>query len=164
VRRVCADPARRFNHEEEKMNVKPLALLLTLWTGHAFAAEQSYVVPNAVDAAGNRVLTIVNKDPPGQRCNNNTQVAVEVANTYRVPIQILPASLAPNLPAPGVFYGSHLIAADGKDHNGMSSFQMVADLLELEGAPKQPKTGLIYNEKVRKDFDTLKAVIKSGGK
>jgi hypothetical protein len=63
-----------------------------------------------------------------------------------------------------VFYGTHLIAADGKDQNGMSSFQMVADLLELEGAPKQPKTGLIYNEKVRKDFDTLKAVIKSGGK
>ena len=56
------------------------------------------------------------------------------------------------------------IAADGKDHNGMSSFQMVADLLELEGAPKQPKTGLIYNENVRKDFDALKAIIKSGGK
>jgi hypothetical protein len=41
---------------------------------------------------------------------------------------------------------------------------MVADLLELEGAPKQPKTGLIYNENVRKDFDALKAIIKSGGK
>jgi hypothetical protein len=149
---------------EETMNVKPHALVLALWASHAAIAQQSFVVPNAVDAAGNRVLTIVNKDPPGQRCNNNTQVAVEIANTYRVPIQILPASLVPNLPAPGVFYGTHLIAADGKDHNGMSSFQMVADLLELEGAPKQPKTGLIYQEKVRKDFDALKAVIKSGGK
>ena len=146
------------------MNVKPLALVLAFWTGHAFAAEQSYVVPNAVDAAGNRVLTIINKDPPGQRCNNNTQVAVEVANTYRVPIQILPASLAPNLPAPGVFYGSRLIAADGKDHNGMSSFQMVADVMDFENAPKFSKTGLIYQEKVRKDYDALKAVIKSGGK
>jgi hypothetical protein len=146
------------------MNVRPLALALVLCTSHAAVAQQSYVVPNAVDAAGNRVLTIVNKDPPGQRCNNNTQVAVEVANTYRVPIQILPAILAPGLPAPSVFFGSHLIAADGKDHNGMSSFQMVADLLELEGAPKQPKTGLIYNENVRKDFDALKAIIKSGGK
>jgi hypothetical protein len=132
--------------------------------GHGALADQSMAVPGAVDAAGRKVLTIINKDPPGQRCNNNTQVAVEVANTYRVPIQILPASLAIGLPAPGVFYGNQLIAADGKDHNGMSSFQMVADVLDLEGAPKQPKTGLIYQEKVRKDFDSLKAMIKSGGK
>jgi hypothetical protein len=128
------------------------------------AAGQSLAVPGAIDAAGNKVLTIINKDPPGQRCNNNTQVAVEVANTYRVPIRILPASLAPGLPAPGVFYGNQLVAADGKDHNGMSSFQMVADVLDFENAPRQPKSGLIYQDKVRKDFDALKAVIKSGGK
>lgn len=127
-------------------------------------ADVSMNLPGAVDAEGRKVLTIINKDPPGQRCNNNTQVAVEIANTYRVPIRILPASLAPDLPAPGVFYGSQLIAADGKDHNGMSSFQIVADVLDFEGAPKQPKTGLIYQEKVRKDFDALKAIIKSGGK
>lgn len=147
------------------MNVfKPFLGLFILSITQIVAADQSMAVPGAVDAAGNKVLTIINKDPPGQRCNNNTQVAVEVANTYRVPIRILPASLAPGLPAPGVFYGNQLIAADGKDHNGMSSFQMVADVLDFEGAPKQPKTGLIYQEKVRKDFDSLKAVIKSGGK
>jgi hypothetical protein len=110
------------------------------------------------------VLTIINKEPPGQRCNNNTQVAVEVANVYRVPIRIVPASLAAGLPAPAVFYGDKLIAADGKDHNGMSSYQMVADVMEFENAPKFAKTGLIYQEKVRKDYDALKAVIKSGGK
>ncbi len=143
---------------------KPLAIVFALsFTSFAFA-DQSMALPGSVDAAGNKVLTIINKDPPGQRCNNNTQVAVEIANTYRVPIRILPASLAPGLPAPGVFYGNQLIAADGKDHNGMSSFQIVADVLDFEGAPKQPKTGLIYQEKVRKDFDALKAVIKSGGK
>mgnify|MGYP003508795046 CR=1 FL=1 len=144
--------------------VKLSALLLVLAISQSAGADQSMALPGAVDAAGNKVLTIINKDPPGQRCNNNTQVAVEVANTYRVPIRIVPASLAPGLPAPGVFYGNQLIAADGKDHNGMSSFQMVADVLDFEGAPKQPKTGLIYQEKVRKDFDSLKAVIKSGGK
>ncbi|MEW6512486.1 MAG: hypothetical protein AB1443_00640 [Pseudomonadota bacterium] len=147
------------------MNIfKPFLGLFVLSFTHIVAADQSMAVLGATDAAGNKVLTIINKDPPGQRCNNNTQVAVEVANTYRVPIRILPASLAPGLPAPGVFYANQLIAADGKDHNGMSSFQMVADVLDFEGAPKQPKTGLIYQEKVRKDFDSLKAIIKSGGK
>jgi hypothetical protein len=127
-------------------------------------ADQSMSVPGSVDASGNKVLTIINKEPPGQRCNNNTQVAVEVANVYRVPIRIIPASQAPGLPAPAVFYGNSLIAADGKDHNGMSSFQMVADVMDFENAPKFSKTGLIYQEKVRKDYDSLKAVIKSGGK
>ena len=127
-------------------------------------ADQSMNVPGSFDANGNKVLTIINKEPPGQRCNNNTQVAVEVANVYRVPIRIVPASQAPGLPAPAVFYGNQLIAADGKDHNGMSSYQMVADVMDFENAPKFGKTGLIYQEKVRKDYDALKAVIKSGGK
>jgi hypothetical protein len=140
-----------------------LAAVLVI-ASSCFAAEQSWAVPGAIDAAGNKVLTIINKDPPGVRCNGNTQVAVEIANTYRVPIQIIPSSLAPNFPAPSVFYGQQLIVADGKDHNGQSSFQIVADVLDMEDAPKQPKNGLIYQEKVRKDFDALKAVIKSGGK
>lgn len=141
-----------------------IAAIFAIGLAHAASADQSMTVPGAIDAGGNKVLTIINKDPPGQRCNNNTQVAVEIANSYRVPIRILPASLAPGLPAPGVFYGNQLIVADGKDHNGMSSFQIVADVLDFEGAPKQPKSGLIYQEKVRRDFDALKATIKSGGK
>lgn len=149
------------------MNFVRFAVVLAVATflaHRAGAAEQSMGVPNAVDPAGNRVLTVINKDPPGVRCNTNTQVAAEVANAYRVPVQIIPASLAPNLPAPSVFYGNQMIAADGKEHNGMSSFQVVADVLDLEGAPKQPKNGLLYQEKVRKDFDALKAIIKTGGK
>jgi hypothetical protein len=147
------------------MNVfKPFLGLFILSVTHIVAADQSMAVPGAIDAAGNKVLTIINKEPPGQRCNNNTQVAVEVANVYRVPIRIIPASQAPGLPAPAVFYGNQLIAADGRDYNGMSSFQMVADAMDFENAPKFSKTGLIYQEKVRKDFDSLKTVIKSGGK
>jgi len=139
-------------------------LLLVFVTAQVAFANQSMPVPGAIDGAGRKVLTIVNKDPPGVRCNGNVQVAAEIANTYRVPIQILPASLVPNLPAPSVFYGQELIAADGRDHNGQSSFQIVADALEMEGAPKQPKTGLIYQDKVRKEFEALKSTIKTGGK
>jgi hypothetical protein len=89
-------------------------------------------------------------------------VAAEIANTYRVPIQLLPSTLAPGLPAPAVFYGTQLIVADGKDFNGAASYQIVADVLDLESVPKQAKSGLLLQESVRKDFDALKATIKPG--
>jgi hypothetical protein len=63
-----------------------------------------------------------------------------------------------------VFYGGQMIAADGKDHNGLSSYQLVADVLEMDGVPKQAKPGLLFNEKVRKEYDDLRGMIKSGGK
>ena len=140
-----------------------LALALTV-PAATTQAQQSFDVPGAVDAAGRAVLTFVNRDPPGQRCNNNLQVASEIANVYRLPIQLLPTSLVPHLPAPSVFFSGKMIAADGKDHNGMSSFQMVADVLEMEGVPKQAKAGLLFNEKVRKEYDDLRGMIRSGGK
>jgi hypothetical protein len=140
-----------------------LAASQLAWTV-ASAQQISMPVPGALDGAGRKVLTFIAKDPPGQRCNGNLQVAAELANVYRVPIQLLPSSLAPGLPAPAVFFGNQLIAADGRDHNGQASFQMVADVLEIEGVAKQEKTGLLYNEKVRKDFEALRAAIKSGGK
>ncbi len=127
-------------------------------------AQTTLSVPGAIDAAGRMILTFVNKDPPGQRCNNNLQVASEIANAYRLPIQLLPASLVPHLPAPSVFYGSRMIAADSADHNGMSSFQMVADVLDLEGVPKQAKPGLLFQDKVRKEYEDLRGAIRSGGK
>jgi hypothetical protein len=140
-----------------------LAMILALLAVQV-SAQQSFNVPGAVDGAGRKVLTFVNKDPPGQRCNNNLQVAAEIANAYRLPIQLLPAGLVPQLPAPSVFYGGQMIAADGKDHNGLSSYQLVADTLEMDGVPKQPKPGLLFNEKVRKEYDDLRGMIKSGGK
>ncbi|MBK6742903.1 MAG: hypothetical protein IPG66_07955 [Hydrogenophilales bacterium] len=132
--------------------------------GAETAPQASFNVPGAMDSTGRRVLTFVNKDPPGQRCNNNLQVAAEIANAYRLPIQLLPASLVPALPAPSVFYGSQLIVADGGEQNGLSSYQLVADVLELEGVAKQPKPGLLFNEKVRKEYDDLRGMIRSGGK
>ena len=141
-----------------------LALALGVIALGAAAQQISMPVPGAVDAAGRKVLTFIAKDPPGQRCNGNLQVAAELANVYRVPIQLLPSSLAPNLPAPAVFFGNQLIAADGRDHNGAASFQMVADVLDVEGVARQDKAGLLSNDKVRKDFEALRATIKSGGK
>lgn len=122
---------------------------------------QSQTAPGPVDLNGQKVLTFVGKDPPGQRCNNNIQIAAEIANAYRVPIQIVPSGVAgPKVPAPAVFYGGQLIAADGGAHNGMVSYQIVADTLELEGAPKHAKSGRLFEQSVRQDFDQLKNAIK----
>ena len=75
---------------------------------------------------------------------------------------MLPSSLAPGLPAPAVFYGTQLIVADGKDFHGAASYQIVADVLDMVSVPKQAKSGLLFQEGVRKDFDALKATIKAG--
>lgn len=64
----------------------------------AVATDVSMAVPGAETTNGQKVLTFIAQDPPGQRCNGNLQVAAEVANTYRVPIQLLPSSLASGLP------------------------------------------------------------------
>ncbi|MGB4673143.1 MAG: hypothetical protein WBH99_04235 [Azovibrio sp.] len=71
--------------------------------------------------------------------------------------QLLPSSLAPGLPAPAVFYGTQLIVADGKDFNGAASYQIIADVLDMESVSKQGKSGLLLNDSVRKNFDALKA-------
>lgn len=143
--------------------VKTFALLLALAASPVAFPNQSMSVLGAIDSAGRTELTIVNKDPPGVGCNGYVQVAAEIRNSYLVPFQILPSSLVPNLPAPAVFYGQEMIAVDAKDHNGQASFQMVADVLELEGAPKQPKAGLIHQDKVRREFEALNSTIETRG-
>ena len=141
------------------------ASVLALAAINVWAADAvSMNVPGSTDTAGRKVLTFIAKDPPGVRCNGNLQVAAELANTYRVPIQLVPSSLMPNLPAPSVFYGNQMLAADGKDHNGAVSFPMISDVLEVEGVAMQPKEGLLFNANVRRNFDGLKNSIKSGGK
>lgn len=39
-------------------------------------AAHSQMAPGPVDLNGQKVLTFVGKDPPGQRCNDNIQRAV----------------------------------------------------------------------------------------
>jgi len=126
--------------------ITPLVLLLL-----AFAAISVVFATQSMPASG-------------ARYNDNDQVAAEIANAYRLPIQILPAILVPNLPALSVFFGQELIAADGLAHNGQSSFQIVADVLDMESTSKQLRTGLIHQDKVREEFAALKFAITTGGK
>jgi hypothetical protein len=149
------------------MNVFRKTLTVATLLAAAVAAQASpqvsMPIPGSKDAAGRKVLTFIAKDPPGVRCNGNLQVAAEVANSYRVPIQLIPSSLLPHLPAPSVFYGDQMLAADGNDYNGAVTFQMVSDVLEVEGVPTQAKEGLLFNANVRRNFDGLKDAIKTGG-
>ncbi len=109
---------------------------------------------------GQKVLTLVVREPPALRCNNNMQVAAELNNLYKIPIVILPASLAPWSKAPAVYYGEQLIAEDAGDFNGMVSFTQMLDVIEIEGAPKQDRGGRLTE--VKKEFEALKAAIKGG--
>lgn len=118
--------------------------------------------PGPTVVGGKKALILVNREPPGVRCNNNMQVAAELQNTYKVPIVIIPQSLAgPGAKAPAVYFGDALLAVDGGDFNGMVNYTSLADVLEIEGLAKQGKGGRLLE--VKKEFDTLKSAIKAGG-
>lgn len=114
--------------------------------------------PGNTQIEGQKVLTMVVREPPVLRCNNNMQVAAELSNLYKIPVVILPASLAPWSKAPAVYYGEQLIAEDGGDFNGMVGFGQMQDVIEIEGAPKQERGGRLTEVKV--PFEALKAAIK----
>ncbi len=116
--------------------------------------------PGPASIGGQKVLTLISRDPPGVRCNNNIQVAAELSNIYKIPVLVVPVSQAgPGAKAPAVYYGDQLLAVDGGDHNGMVSYQMLADVVDIEGAPKQEQKGRLTE--VRKEHETLKSVIKA---
>lgn len=117
--------------------------------------------PGPVSIGGQKVLTLVSRDPPGVRCNNNIQVAAELSNLYKVPVLVVPVSQAgPGAKAPAVYFGDQLLAVDGGAHNGMVSFQLVADVAEIEGTPRQDRNGRL--SEVRREHEALKTVIKAG--
>ncbi len=118
-------------------------------------------VPKEIN--GQKALVFINQDPPGTRCNTNVQIAAEIANAYRLPILVLPQTAVPPLtPAPSVWYNGQNIAASGGSHNGMVSYQMIADILDVEGTTKQAKRGKLFNDSVRTEFEKLKSTIKTG--
>ena len=80
------------------MNIRAFALTAALMAATTLAGAQS--APGPLEIDGRRVLTLVSNDPPGLRCNNNIQVAAELANTYKVPILIYPVSFMPPAPRP----------------------------------------------------------------
>ncbi len=133
-----------------------IALALAI---HAPVHAQSAPGPTEID--GRKVLTLVSNDPPGLRCNNNIQVAAELANAYKVPILIYPVSyMPPGTKAPIVWFGGENIAQSGGKLNGMISYTELADRFEVEGVTKQDKTGLLLSPKVNHSFEALKQSIK----
>ena len=116
--------------------------------------------PGITKLGSHKVLTLVVRDPPWVRCNNNMQVAAELTNLYLLPVQVVPHALAgPGAKAPAVYYGDELIAEDGGKGNGMVSFTEMADVMEIEGVPKHPTTGRLMAEPKSK-HDALKEAIK----
>lgn len=140
------------------MYKKILLGIVALFTFNAYANS-----PVPLEINGQKALVFINQDPPGTRCNTNVQIAAEIANAYRLPILILPQTAVPPLtPAPSVWYNGQNIAASGGAHNGMVSYQIIADILELEGTTKQKRQGKLFNDSVRPDFDKFKSTIKTG--
>ncbi len=135
-----------------------LSLCLPALIGLAPTAHAQQL-PGPAQINGQKVLTMISRDPPGVRCNNNIQIAAELSNVYKIPVVVMPVTYAgPGAKAPSVYYGGKLLAQDGGDHNGMASYQIIADVLEIEGTPKQEQTGRLLE--IRTDFDALKARIR----
>jgi len=138
-----------------------LAAGMTVFTG--VVAAQSVATPVPAEVNGQKALVFVQQDPPGTRCNTNMQIAAEIMNVYQVPVVLMPQHSVPKFtPAPSVWYGGQVVAASGAQHNGMVSYTIVSDQLEMDGAPKHGKAGKLFNTSVRPGFEQLKDVIKTG--
>ncbi len=136
------------------------AIFVSLATAGWTATDAWAGPPGNTKLGGQKVLTLISRDPPWVRCNNNIQVAAELTNIYRVPVQIVPHALAgAGAKAPAVYWGDELIAEDGGKGNGMVSFTEMADVMEIEGVPKHPTTGRLMADPKAK-HDALKEAIK----
>lgn len=143
-----------MNNQRRVVSLIALAGLLA--TADAALAQ----APGPTSLNGQKVLTLVSRDPPGVRCNNNIQIAAELSNIYKVPVIVVPVTFAgPGAKAPAVYYGGQLLAVDGGDQNGMLNYTSMADVMEIEGAPKQEQQGRLME--VKTPFEALKASIKA---
>lgn len=142
--------------------VRPFSffLIVLLLAAVAFDDVQAGA-PGPTELNGQKVLTLVNREPPGLRCNNNMQVAAELSNLFKIPVMIIPKSLAgPDAKAPAVYYGGAMIAVDGGEKNGMVSFTQIADVVDIENALTQDEEGHLMKKAIKKQFDVLKGTIK----
>ena len=141
---------------------RKIALSALLVAPMVFTANNVWAgPPGSTKLGGQKVLTLISRDPPWVRCNNNMQVAAELANIYRIPVQIIPHALAgKGAKAPAVYWGDELIAEDGGKGNGMVSFTEMSDIMEIEGAPKHPTEGRLMADPKAK-HDALKEAIKN---
>ncbi len=141
---------------------KPFAALIVLATAIAGTASPAWAgPPGATKLGSHKVLTLVVRDPPWVRCNNNMQVAAELTNIYQIPVQIVPHGFAgAGAKAPAVYYGDELIAEDGGKGNGMVSFTELADMMEVEGVPRHKQEGRLMAKEPKPQHEALKAAIK----
>lgn len=141
---------------------KLLAALIALSAAIVGGPAPAWAGPPGMTKLGNqKVLTLLVRDPPWVRCNNNMQVAAELTNIYVLPVQVIPQALAgPGAKVPAVYYGDELIAEDGGKGNGMVSFTELADMLEVEGVAKHKQEGRLMAKEPKPQFDALKAAIK----
>lgn len=129
-----------------------VAASVSLWSRRADAAEP----PGPTEIGGQKVLTLISREPPVLRCNNNMQIAAELSNIYKVPVLIVPVSLAkPGTKAPTVWYGKDLMAEDGGANNGMVTFKQMEDVLEIEDVPKLTRPGRLSDADVKPKFEEL---------
>ncbi|CAG1012496.1 hypothetical protein BURK2_04530 [Burkholderiales bacterium] len=142
--------------------VAPMALLTVFFLNLGTLAVPVWAgAPGASKLGARKVLTLVVRDPPWVRCNNNIQVAAELANVYQIPVQVVPHAFAgPGAKAPAVYYGDELIAEDGGKGNGMVSFTEMSDMLEVEGAPRHKQEGRLLAKEPKPQHEALKAAIK----
>lgn len=133
-----------------------------LATAMAAASLQAWSAPPGItQLGGQKVLTLVVRDPPWVRCNNNMQVAAELANVYMLPVQVVPQALAgPGARAPAVYWGDELVAEDGGKGNGMVSFTEMADMLDVEGVARHKQPGRLLAKEPKPQHEALKAAIK----
>lgn len=143
-------------------SAKLLTALIVLAAAFAGTASSAWAGPPGMTKMGNqKVLTLVVRDPPWVRCNNNMQVAAELTNLYVLPVQVVPQALAgAGAKAPAVYYGDELIAEDGGKGNGMVSFTELSDMLEVEGVAKHRQEGRLMAKEPRPQHEALKAAIK----
>lgn len=143
------------------MTVRMLPLSLSLVLAAGIVSGNAAALPPGVqpEIDGVKAITLVNREPPGVRCNANMQVAAELNNVYRVPVNIVPQSLAgPAAKAPAVYYGEELITEDGDNNNGITSTAELGDVLDVMGAPRQDQEGRLMQ--IREIHDELKAAIR----
>ncbi len=138
-----------------------LAVLMSALVLAPATASRAAGPPTPTEIGGQKVLTLVISEPPGVRCNNNVQVGAELANKYRIPLVVLPKSLAgPDATAPAVYYGEETIAEAGGKLNGMISFTRMNDILALEAPPEYASPGRLMTDQVDSAHSELKRAIK----
>lgn len=132
------------------MRPSRLLVVAAAATCATLSVAQAGDLPFPTTVNGEKVITLISRDPPGVRCNNNIQVAAELQNRYKIPFVVIPVSvLGPNAKAPAVYYGDELLAVDGGHANGMISATELGDVIDIEGVELQPEPGRLAGLKAQ---------------